>query len=123
MKKNKLFLIIYNLLIKKWYIDRIYNEFISNLILNLGLKFFYKEVDRGFLEHFGPLGFINLIKKSMLFLKKVEKGSFFYILSIFYYFVCLIIFFYFFFYFFVLSIELFIFFLFLFIFFFQTLIK
>lgn len=43
---------------KRWYIDRVYNEFISQPLVLSSYTFFYKDLDRGFLEFFGPSGII-----------------------------------------------------------------
>lgn len=56
LKLNKTYYTIYTFFIKKWYIDRIYNHFISQNILNFSLKNAYNNVDRGILEKFGPFG-------------------------------------------------------------------
>jgi NADH-ubiquinone oxidoreductase chain 5 len=47
---------IYTFLSKKWFIDKIYNEFIIQYFLSVGYLFSYKSLDRGFLEIFGPTG-------------------------------------------------------------------
>jgi NADH-ubiquinone oxidoreductase chain 5 len=47
---------VYTFLSKKWFIDKIYNEFIIQYFLSLGYLFSYKALDRGFLEIFGPTG-------------------------------------------------------------------
>lgn len=109
LKKNKIFLTIYNFLLKKWYFDRFYNEFITNTIINLGFNFFYTEIERGFLEHFGPFGIINLFRKATFKLNQIEKGSFFFLLSVLYFFISLCLLFFFFFLYFIDSIEIFIF--------------
>lgn len=43
---------------KRWYIDRVYNEFVSQTLILSSYTFFYKDLDRGFLEFFGPSGII-----------------------------------------------------------------
>jgi NADH-ubiquinone oxidoreductase chain 5 len=52
---------IYIFLIKKWYFDIIYNKFIVLNILSLGF-FTFKEIDRGIIEVFGPLGLVRIFK-------------------------------------------------------------
>ena len=47
---------LYTFLSKKWYFDKMYNEFIVQYFLSLGYGVTYKSVDRGFLEVFGPTG-------------------------------------------------------------------
>lgn len=53
---------LYTFLIKKWYFDIIYNKFIILPVLSLGF-FTFKEIDRGFIEIIGPLGFVRFLKK------------------------------------------------------------
>ena len=60
-KINLSFKNLYTFLIKKWYFDIIYNKFIVLNILSLGF-FSFKEIDRGFIEIFGPLGLVRLFK-------------------------------------------------------------
>jgi len=50
---------LYTFLIKKWYFDIIYNKFIVINILSFGY-FTFKEIDRGIIEIFGPLGSARL---------------------------------------------------------------
>ena len=50
------FIAVYTFLSKKWYFDKVYNEFIVQNFLSLGYGVTYKSVDRGFLEVFGPSG-------------------------------------------------------------------
>jgi len=61
IKKTNLFYMIYNFLNKKWYFDRIYNEFISKNILVSSFNFYYKVVDRGIVEQVGPSGISTLV--------------------------------------------------------------
>lgn len=43
---------------KRWYIDRVYSELISQPLILSSYTFFYKDLDRGFLEFFGPSGIL-----------------------------------------------------------------
>jgi len=45
---------IYIFLSKKWYFDKIYNDFIVQRALNFGYRVSYKQIDRGIVEIFGP---------------------------------------------------------------------
>jgi NADH-quinone oxidoreductase subunit L len=81
-KQEKNFKIIYNFLNRRWYFDRLYNQFISQKILNFGYKFFYVEVDRGILEQFGPFGLIQLIKVFSKNTRFFHDGSIFHYIFI-----------------------------------------
>jgi len=59
--KNYYFYGIYNFLNKKWYIDKIYNEFIIQHVLSVGYTQTYKVQDRGFFEILGPTGLTTAI--------------------------------------------------------------
>jgi len=54
---------IFNFLSKKWYFDKLNNEFIVQYFLSLGYGFAYKSTDRGLLEIFGPTGLTTNTKK------------------------------------------------------------
>jgi NADH-ubiquinone oxidoreductase chain 5 len=63
LSSNTFTLFIYNFLNKKWYFDKIINEFIVQYVLALGYNFTYKTIDRGFLEVFGPTGITLNLKQ------------------------------------------------------------
>lgn len=65
---------IYSFFNKKWLFDKIYNFVISQSILNLSLYFFYKQLDRGFLEKVGPIGLTNLFKVITDVISKSQTG-------------------------------------------------
>lgn len=52
--------IIYTFLNKKWFFDKIYNEFINQKVLNFGYKHSYQLTDRGLIEFFGPEGLYRI---------------------------------------------------------------
>jgi len=54
---------IYNFLNKKWYFDKMYNEFIVQHFLSLGYVLTYKKMDRGFLDMFGPNGASHFFRR------------------------------------------------------------
>lgn len=88
IKNNKFFLIFYNFLNRRWYFDRIYNQFVAQPILSTGYFFFYKEIDRGLLETFGPYGLINILKSVSKDSLKIQRANLFAFL--FYFFIVLI---------------------------------
>jgi len=53
---------IYGFLNKKWYFDKIYNEFIVQKALDFGYNISFKILDRGIIEVIGPMGSVYTIK-------------------------------------------------------------
>ena len=51
----------YTFLNRKWLFDKVYNEFITQNILDFGYHFTYKSIDRGLIESLGPFGISNVL--------------------------------------------------------------
>jgi len=62
---------------KKWFFDRIYVEFIGQNFLNLAYSFSYQNIDRGFLEQFGPIGIIRIFNNYSKKFINIQNGSIF----------------------------------------------
>ncbi|KAG5184412.1 hypothetical protein JKP88DRAFT_139549, partial [Tribonema minus] len=45
---------LYTFLNRKWFFDKVYNDFVSQFLLNLSYHTTYKVVDRGIIETCGP---------------------------------------------------------------------
>jgi len=56
----KLFRLLYTFFNKKWFFDRLQNEFVASFLLKIGFVFTYKFMDKGFLESYGPEGLSRL---------------------------------------------------------------
>lgn len=82
-KKTQAFKVVYNFLNRKWYFDRIYNEFIGQKSLNVSYHYAYKDVDRGLIEILGPSGIVNTIAYTFSYLKELQSGFMFHYLLIF----------------------------------------
>ena len=54
--KNSFFRYIYIFFNKKWFFDRLQNEFVASNLLKIGYNNTYKSIDKGLVELFGPLG-------------------------------------------------------------------
>jgi proton-translocating NADH-quinone oxidoreductase chain L len=83
IKNNIYFKQLYNFLNRRWYFDRVYNQFLSQPIINNGFSFFYKDIDRGVLEQFGPFGVVQLLNQISKRAKFYQNGSIFHYLFIF----------------------------------------
>ena len=85
LKNLKIFNFIYIFFNKKWYFDKLYNIFINQNILHLSYFFSYKDIDRGFLEIYGPFGLKNHLKEISEFFVFYQTGNIFhYIFVIFF---------------------------------------
>lgn len=60
-KDSNLYYNFANFFNKKWYFDRVYNQFIVEKVLYSGYSYFYKTIDRGLLEKLGPVGIYDVI--------------------------------------------------------------
>jgi NADH-ubiquinone oxidoreductase chain 5 len=77
VKNTKFFNTSYNFFNRKWYFDRLYNQLFSQIIFDSSFFFFYKDVDRGLIEQFGPFGLVNLFISLSNNIKTFDKGKFF----------------------------------------------
>jgi proton-translocating NADH-quinone oxidoreductase chain L len=91
IKTDKTFKTLAAFFNKKWYFDRIYNEFIVQSTLKSSYYYFYQDVDRGLIEKIGPSGIsesINLFAKNI---KQYQTGQVLNYLAYFTFFALLII--------------------------------
>ena len=74
LKLTSSFKLFYNFFNKKWYFDRLYNQFFTQNLLNSSYQFFYQTIDRGLLEKIGPFGIIQFFNSIAFSLKKFQTG-------------------------------------------------
>lgn len=65
---------LYTFLNRKWFFDKVYNEYINQSVLNLGYQISYKIVDRGLIENLGPYGLSRLFYKDSFNILKYQTG-------------------------------------------------
>ena len=65
---------IYNFFNKKWFFDKVYNEYISQLFFTISYTLTYKIIDRGIIEVFGPMGLSSTITKKASYISKLQTG-------------------------------------------------
>ena len=70
---------IYNFLNKKWFFDKVYNEYIGQFFFKFGYNVSYKIIDRGIFEIFGPMGLSGSILKTSFILSKLQTGYLYHI--------------------------------------------
>ena len=70
---------LYTFLNRKWFFDKVYNDFVSQYILHLSYYTTYKVVDRGIIETYGPAGISSLLKFLFDSLHNLQSGSFYHL--------------------------------------------
>ena len=65
---------IYNFLNKKWFFDKVYNEYIAQFFFSFGYNVSYKIIDRGIIEIFGPMGLSGVISKKAFYIVKLQSN-------------------------------------------------
>lgn len=65
---------LYNFLNRKWFFDKIYNEYFSQFFFKFGFSTSYKFIDRGIFEILGPTGLSTAILKVGSSLHKMQTG-------------------------------------------------
>jgi NADH-ubiquinone oxidoreductase chain 5 len=70
---------VYNFLNKKWFFDKVYNEYLSQFFFNFGYKISYKIIDRGVFEIFGPMGLSRVILKTSATISSLRTGYLYHI--------------------------------------------
>jgi proton-translocating NADH-quinone oxidoreductase chain L len=83
IKKRQTFKVLYNFLNRKWYFDRIYNEFVNQKTLDVSYSYAYKDVDRGLIEKLGPSGIVNTVAYIFNSIKQLQSGFMFHYLFMF----------------------------------------
>ena len=83
IKKTTIFKIFYNFLNRKWYFDRIYNEFIGQNALNISYHYSYKDIDRGIIEKLGPSGIVSSVKHTFNTINVLQSGLIYHYLFLF----------------------------------------
>merc|ERR1711862_1049411 len=66
---------LYNFLNKKWFFDKIYNEFVVQSFFEKGFSISYKIIDKEIIEIFGPKGFSNLVIKNSVEFSKFQTSN------------------------------------------------
>lgn len=84
IKQKYFFKKLYTFLNRKWYFDRVYNQFISQNILYNSYFLTYKDMDRGAIEIIGPSGISHLTYATISKLQNFQSGNIFHYLLIFF---------------------------------------
>jgi NADH-ubiquinone oxidoreductase chain 5 len=83
IKRTKRGKIFYNFLNRKWFFDKIYNVYISQVLLNVSYHTIYKTIDKGVIENIGPINLSILLKQISEFVSTFQKTGNIYRLALF----------------------------------------
>ena len=70
---------IYNFLNRKWFFDKVYNEFVTQFCFKFGYSVSYKFVDRGIFEMLGPTGLSSVSLSIGSSLHNMQTGALYHI--------------------------------------------
>ena len=59
---------------KRWFFDKVYNDFIAQKSLNFGYKISFKTLDKGFFELVGPSGISLIFQRMTLHISHLQSG-------------------------------------------------
>ena len=65
---------MYTFLNRKWFFDKVYNEYITQHVLSFGYQTTYKLVDRGLFEFLGPLGITKTVWENGRIFTSLQTG-------------------------------------------------
>ena len=71
---NELGYKVYSFLSKKWYFDKVYNDFVVQKALDFGYNVGFKTIDRGFVEYIGPYGIVNTVQPLTKHINSMQSG-------------------------------------------------
>ena len=77
LKQNIIGRQVYTFLNRKWFFDKVYNEWISQTVLDVAYKNAYQGIDRGILEFLGPTGISIYIVNIAQTLKNINFSMLF----------------------------------------------
>jgi len=65
---------LYGFLSKKWYFDKIYNDFIVKSFFDFGYNISFKALDRGIVEVIGPYGIVKTVNNLTRIITNLQSG-------------------------------------------------
>lgn len=74
IKLNSTVMQIFYFFNKKWFFDRLYNEFIIQKLARNGYYYFYQDIDRGLLEQLGPIGIYKVLYSLINIIQRLQTG-------------------------------------------------
>jgi proton-translocating NADH-quinone oxidoreductase chain L len=74
MKTSRFGIPFYYMLNKRWFFDKVYNDFLSQKLLDFGYLVSFKRLDKGCLEIIGPYGISLLFSKVTRNISRLQSG-------------------------------------------------
>ena len=74
IKVSKVGVVFYNFFNRKWFFDKVYNEFINQSVMKIGYQATYKLIDRGIIENLGPFGISKVFYNNSMKLNFLQTG-------------------------------------------------
>nr|YP_009861058.1 NADH dehydrogenase subunit 5 [Jaagichlorella hainangensis]QKJ84914.1 NADH dehydrogenase subunit 5 [Jaagichlorella hainangensis] len=74
LKISNWFLRLYSMFNKRWFFDKVYNDFLTQRLLNFGYTVSFKSIDKGVLEILGPNGITTTFSKFSHTISKLQSG-------------------------------------------------
>lgn len=65
---------LYTFLNKRWFFDKVYNDYISGIVLNFGYTISFKTLDKGSFEILGPSGIALTVSKLTTYFTRLQSG-------------------------------------------------
>ena len=65
---------LYVFLSKKWFFDKVYNDYVVPSVLAFGYSVSFKLLDKGLIEYFGPLGLANFFTRMSTAFSRYQTG-------------------------------------------------
>lgn len=59
---------------KKWYFDKLYNEYVNKPLVSFGYFVSFRTIDKGIVEMLGPYGFVSSFSYLMKKISKLQTG-------------------------------------------------
>jgi len=82
IKKTSHFNHLYTFFNKKWFFDKIYTIFITQVFVQKSYFFSYQKIDRGLIEQFGPVGIVRFLDRLSFKLLSSHSGLIFHIMFV-----------------------------------------
>jgi len=73
-KQTRLGRTLYIFFNKRWFFDKVYNDFVSTFFLHFGYHYSFKLLDKGIIEIIGPFGIAKSIKVLIKELQRLQTG-------------------------------------------------
>lgn len=74
MKQIAFFRKLYSFLNKRWYFDKVYNDYLSEKAMNFGYNVSFKALDKGFFEICGPTGIAQSFPAMARYWSNLQSG-------------------------------------------------